>query len=160
MFGTQVAGTQPVYKLYNRNSGVHVYTITRAERDAILATYPTIFEEHTLLGYAYPVDADNIVIGAISQTSVAAALAAAAMPSAAEDGSTAAPNRTLAAPAVMLSRIAVPERSPAAVPAPTTESDMQPVARRVPAEPPAASIPPTATDAIFAGGLADDLLDL
>jgi hypothetical protein len=161
MFATQVAGTQPVYKLYNQNSGVHVYTINRAERDAILATYPTIFAEHTLLGYAYPVDSDNIVIGAINQASVASALAAAAIPSAENSVSTATPDRTPAAPAVILSRIAAPGKSPAADPALTLKavSDVQTIAPRFPAEPSAASIPLIVTDAVFAGGLSDDFLD-
>lgn len=87
MFASQVSGTLPVYKLYNRNSGVHVYTITKNERDAILANFPTVFQEHTLLGYAYPVDADNVVMTLSGQPATAAALLAASPNAAAASAS-------------------------------------------------------------------------
>lgn len=160
MFATQVAGTQPVYKLYNRNSGVHVYTITRAERDAILATYPTIFEEHTLLGYAYPVDADNIVMGTFSQTAIAAATAAASSPAVEPADSPVDPDLAATGSAVVLSLIAAPGQSPPALSSPPIEPESLSVVPGSPAIPSGASIAPTATDAVFTGGLADDLLDL
>lgn len=62
MFGGTATGAQVVYKLYNRVAGVHFYTIRKAERDHVLATFPTVFEEHTALGFAFPIDADGALM--------------------------------------------------------------------------------------------------
>jgi hypothetical protein len=41
-----------VFRLYNRNSGVHLYTENAAAKDAILAAFPGVWEQHSSLGFA------------------------------------------------------------------------------------------------------------
>lgn len=55
IFTTQVPGTVPVYRLYNRLSGTHLFTEASSVRDAILNSFPGAWSEHSLLGYAYPI---------------------------------------------------------------------------------------------------------
>ncbi len=75
MFESAATGANVVYKLYNRVAGVHFYTIRKAERDHVLATFPTVFEEHTALGFAFPIDADGALISNPSPPPVAATAA-------------------------------------------------------------------------------------
>ena len=44
-YETQVTGSQPVYRLYNRNNRRHFYTMSRDERDWVLATFPEVTNE-------------------------------------------------------------------------------------------------------------------
>ena len=46
-------GAIPVYRLYNRDSGAHLFTHDTFVRDSILAMFPGIWVEHDRLGYAY-----------------------------------------------------------------------------------------------------------
>ncbi len=55
IFANQAPGTVPIYRLYNRPTGVHLYTESAAVRDAVLRQFPGIWEAHGILGYAYPV---------------------------------------------------------------------------------------------------------
>jgi uncharacterized protein YkwD len=73
MFGSAASGTDVVYKLYNRVAGVHFYTIRKGERDFVLANFPNVFEEHTALGFAFPIDADGALIAVAPPPAAAAA---------------------------------------------------------------------------------------
>jgi hypothetical protein len=53
MFGAEAPGTIEIFRLYNKNSGVHLYTGNPGEKDAILAMFPGIWFQHTSLGFAY-----------------------------------------------------------------------------------------------------------
>jgi len=53
MFSSQASGTIEIFRLYNTNSGVHLYTGNAAEKDAILAQFPGIWFQHSSLGFAY-----------------------------------------------------------------------------------------------------------
>ncbi|MCB2187219.1 MAG: hypothetical protein KQJ78_12430 [Deltaproteobacteria bacterium] len=54
IFGAPVAETSEVYKLYHTTAGRHLYTIKAGERNWILANLPG-WEQHSSLGFAYPV---------------------------------------------------------------------------------------------------------
>jgi hypothetical protein len=47
---SDIGGAVPVYRLYNRMTGTHFYTISTAERDDVLAT---LGGTHVLEGIAY-----------------------------------------------------------------------------------------------------------
>jgi hypothetical protein len=61
IFQTQLPGTVPIYRLYNRLSGTHLFTEAQAVRDSILAQFPGAWEEHTRLGFAFPIAGDAAV---------------------------------------------------------------------------------------------------
>jgi hypothetical protein len=53
------AGTTLVHRLYNNDSGVHLFTQDFNTRNAILAQFPGIWVEHNPLGYAFPINASG-----------------------------------------------------------------------------------------------------
>lgn len=53
IFTSQQAGTTEIFRLYNRNSGVHLYTQDATEKDNILRQFPGIWVQHTSLGFAF-----------------------------------------------------------------------------------------------------------
>ena len=59
LFTTQQPSSTLVYRLYNNNSGVHLFTESLAQRNAVLAAFPGIWVEHAPLGFAFPIDANN-----------------------------------------------------------------------------------------------------
>lgn len=66
LFTTQVPGTTELFRLYNRNSGVHLFTIEASVKNAILASFPGIWEQHASVGFAFyalPVNAAGVPSG-------------------------------------------------------------------------------------------------
>ncbi len=53
VYPVQVSGTIEIFRLYNKNSGVHLYVESPAIRDAVLATPGGIWEQHNSLGFAF-----------------------------------------------------------------------------------------------------------
>jgi hypothetical protein len=53
VYPVQVPGTTEIFRLYNNNSGVHLYTESVAQKDAILAAFPGIWVQHSSLGFAF-----------------------------------------------------------------------------------------------------------
>ncbi len=53
VYPVQVPGTTEIFRLYNNNSGVHLYTESAAQKDAILAAFPGIWVQHSSLGFAF-----------------------------------------------------------------------------------------------------------
>lgn len=49
----QAAGTSPVYRFYNTQTGTHFFTISEAEKDYVIVTYPQ-FTFEGIAWYAYP----------------------------------------------------------------------------------------------------------
>lgn len=62
-------GATEVFRLYNRISGVHMFTEVAAMRDAILSRFPGIWEQHASLGYGYAMSSTSVVV----QPAIAAA---------------------------------------------------------------------------------------
>jgi uncharacterized delta-60 repeat protein len=63
IFATQVTGTTEIFRLYNMNSGVHLYTQDAAYKNSILSTFPGIWSQHDSLGYAYAVATSGATAG-------------------------------------------------------------------------------------------------
>jgi hypothetical protein len=116
MFATPQPGATEIFRLYNNQSGVHLFTEVAGIKNAILAQFPGIWVQHDSLGYAYPTGT-----GTNYATGFAAATAAAA----------------IGGP------ISAPVESPAAT-APASSNDLRldtliaPVVSTVTSEPPAA----------------------
>lgn len=53
MSATPQPGATEIFRLYNNNSGVHLYTESAAVKDAVLAQFPGIWVQHSSLGYGY-----------------------------------------------------------------------------------------------------------
>ena len=56
---TAPAGTTLVHRLYNNNSGVHLFTQDVNVRNAILAAFPGVWVQHDPLGYGFAVTASG-----------------------------------------------------------------------------------------------------
>ncbi|MBI5760604.1 MAG: hypothetical protein HZA46_18970 [Planctomycetales bacterium] len=56
---TAPAGTTLVHRLYNNNSGVHLFTQDINVRNAILAAFPGVWVQHDPLGYGFAVNASG-----------------------------------------------------------------------------------------------------
>ena len=54
MFATPQSGTTEIFRLYNTQSGVHLFTEVASVKNAILAQFPGIWVQHDSLGYGYP----------------------------------------------------------------------------------------------------------
>ena len=61
IFQSQIPGTVPIYRLYNQLSGTHLFTESQAVRDSILAQFPGAWQEHSRLGFAFPIAGDAAV---------------------------------------------------------------------------------------------------
>jgi beta propeller repeat protein len=59
VYATQATDTLPVYRFYNNNNGAHFYTISEAERDNLIANYPTIFTLEGIAFYVYATKATD-----------------------------------------------------------------------------------------------------
>lgn len=59
IYNTRVAGTSEVFRLYNRNSGVHLYTENASVKDSILAQFPGTWVQHNSVGFAFPLTANG-----------------------------------------------------------------------------------------------------
>jgi hypothetical protein len=64
LFTFAYPGTEEVFRLYNNNSGTHLFTSDPHEKDAILATFPGIWVQHSSLGFAFPVSAAGTFVWA------------------------------------------------------------------------------------------------
>jgi hypothetical protein len=84
VYPTQQPGTTEIFRLYNVNSGVHLYTENAGQKDAILAQFPGIWVQHSSLGFAFFDPARSFIPNgpvfatAASSTTSAAATSAAA----------------------------------------------------------------------------------
>jgi hypothetical protein len=76
VFPIQMPGTVAIQRLYNNVSGVHLYTESIGQRDAILRQFPGIWVSHGILGYGYPV----AFVPSVSQPATAAAATVAEAP--------------------------------------------------------------------------------
>jgi hypothetical protein len=56
---TAPSGTTLVHRLYNNNSGVHLFTQDVNVRNAILAAFPGVWVEHDPVGYGFAVNASG-----------------------------------------------------------------------------------------------------
>lgn len=72
MYATPQTGTAILYRLYNKDSGVHLFTINPSLKDAILAAFPLSWQQHSDVGYAFPVGIPSVA----TQQSVAAEMGA------------------------------------------------------------------------------------
>ena len=59
VLNTQVAGAVPVYRLFNRRSGGHFYTMSVSERDDVLSTMPETFSLEGVAFFALAGPAEN-----------------------------------------------------------------------------------------------------
>ena len=67
IFSSQVAGTTEIYRLYNQNTGVHLYTEDPVVKDAVLAIvdgnpnakFPHPWVQHSSFGFAYGIRPDG-----------------------------------------------------------------------------------------------------
>jgi hypothetical protein len=58
--GDQPVDAMPVYRFLNKTLGsAHFYTISEAEKDAVIANYPDVFEYEGIAYYAFDVPAEN-----------------------------------------------------------------------------------------------------
>lgn len=55
MFSSVKTGTTEIFRLYNKDSGVHLFTHNPSVKNAILAAFPLSWEQHSSVGFAYPV---------------------------------------------------------------------------------------------------------
>ena len=53
MFGDKPAGTTEIFRLYNKDSGVHLFTQDAGIKNAILAQFPDSWQQHSSVGYAF-----------------------------------------------------------------------------------------------------------
>lgn len=53
IYVTQGPGTLEIFRLYNVNTGDHVYLVDNLAKNAILAQFPGIWEQHASLGYGF-----------------------------------------------------------------------------------------------------------
>lgn len=53
VYPVQVPGTVEIFRLYNRNSGVHLYVESAAIKDGVLAAGGGVWEQHNSLGFAF-----------------------------------------------------------------------------------------------------------
>jgi hypothetical protein len=67
LWSTQVPGTTPIFQLYNKVSNTHLYTSDVAEKNFILATFPTVWEANTNFGFGAPQSAGTFVTGGATQ---------------------------------------------------------------------------------------------
>ena len=60
-FGTQVAGTVPVYQFWSATYNGHFYTTSEAEKNQVIATYPAhIWQYEAVAYYVYPSTSSNL----------------------------------------------------------------------------------------------------
>ena len=69
-----VAGTTPIYRLYNSQTGSHLFTENAAVRDAVLGIpgadgQPHPWQDHGVIGRAFSVDASSVETGTGGQSS-------------------------------------------------------------------------------------------
>ncbi len=63
MYGGEGAQTTILYRLYNNDSGTHLFTVDKGQRDAILAAFPGIWVEHSPVGFAFNLQANGVLPG-------------------------------------------------------------------------------------------------
>lgn len=73
MFATQQPGTTEIFRLYNNQSGVHLFTEVAGIKNAILAQFPGTWVQHDSLGFAYPTGIGSDYT-AFSASAIAAAI--------------------------------------------------------------------------------------
>lgn len=79
-------GATEVFRLYNRISGVHLFTEVAAMRDAVLANFPGVWEQHGSLGFGYAISSGGLVVQpATASADVAVAFDSALVPVSAGD---------------------------------------------------------------------------
>jgi hypothetical protein len=54
LFSTSQPGTVELFKLYNNDSGTHLFTVSPAEKDSILSRFPGIWVQHNSVGFVFP----------------------------------------------------------------------------------------------------------
>lgn len=59
-----VAGTTPIYHLYNVNSGSHLFTESSTQKNEILRLYPKVWREDRILGWAFAFSEQGLVTAA------------------------------------------------------------------------------------------------
>lgn len=59
LYATPVPNTVEIFRLYNVNTGTHLYTENANMKNLILAAFPTIWLQHTSFGYAFFVGATS-----------------------------------------------------------------------------------------------------
>jgi hypothetical protein len=67
IFAAPQPGTTPIYHLYNVNSGSHLFTESLSQKNDIVRTFPTVWREDGLLGYAYAFSQQGVVTVATSR---------------------------------------------------------------------------------------------
>jgi hypothetical protein len=63
MYGGEGAQTTILYRLYNNNSGTHLFTVDESQKNAILAAFPGIWVEHSPVGFAFNLQANGVLPG-------------------------------------------------------------------------------------------------
>lgn len=69
IYTDEAPGTTEIFRLYNNNSGVHLYTEDANYKDAVLEMFPGIWEQHTSFGFAYPVPASTTAAARVAAAS-------------------------------------------------------------------------------------------
>jgi hypothetical protein len=59
IYRTLVSGSTEIFRLYNRNTGVHLFTESAGTKDAILSLYPGVWVQHASFGFAFAVGPDG-----------------------------------------------------------------------------------------------------
>lgn len=77
MYSTQQSGTTEIFRLYNKDSGVHLFTHDLAVKNSILAAFPLSWVQHSSVGYAFAVGAAALSAEGASAPAVALAATAA-----------------------------------------------------------------------------------
>lgn len=57
-FKTQQPGTVPLYRFWSERLGGHFYTVSAAERDRVIRTWPDVWAYEGVAYYVYPVETD------------------------------------------------------------------------------------------------------
>lgn len=71
MFTSQQPGTTEIYRLYNNQSGVHLFTEIAAAKDGILRQFPGIWVQHDSVGFAYPIGTGQSFAAAAQAAAIA-----------------------------------------------------------------------------------------
>lgn len=63
MYSGSTDQTTTLYRLYNNDSGTHLFTEDEAQKNAILTAFPGIWVEHSPVGFAFKLQADGVLPG-------------------------------------------------------------------------------------------------
>jgi hypothetical protein len=63
LYTTPQSYTTPIYRLYNREAGTHLFTESEATKNSILQQFPTYWREEALLGHAFLAPAVGTIPG-------------------------------------------------------------------------------------------------